>query len=142
MKAFATLTVLLMSLLPFVGQAQSQIDEEGFPSFSYTEGDTTYHMRQYVLVLLKAGENRSQSTEEAAEIQKGHLAHLAKMEELGFLVMAGPLGDSDELRGICVYNVNSVEKVRELVDQDPAIKAGRLVAEIHPWWAARGTKLP
>lgn len=142
MKAlFATLT-LALSLFSFRGQAQAELDSEGFPTFTYTEGDTSYTMRQYVFVLLKTGPNRNQSEAEVTEIQRGHLAHLAKMEELGYLVVAGPMGDDTELRGICVYNVNDVEKVKELVNEDPAIKAGRLIAEIHPWWAARGTKLP
>ena len=41
-------------------------------TFSYKEGDTTYVMQKYFLVMLKKGPNREHSKEEAAEIQKKH----------------------------------------------------------------------
>lgn len=134
--------ISLFLLCSVFANAQMEVDAEGFNSFTYTQGEESYSMRQYVFVLLKAGPNRGQPEDEMQTIQDGHLAHLAKMQELGFLVMAGPMGDDSELRGICVYNVNNLEEVEKLVNEDPAIKSGRLIAEIHPWWAARGSSLP
>lgn len=134
---------LFLWVISTTGWAQELvIDDDGFKSFTMTEGDTTYVMREYVFVMLKAGPNRDQSPEETAQIQKGHMEHMAKMAEAGYLAVAGPFGDDSEWRGIYIFNVNSIEKVRELVNEDPAIQAGRLTAEIHPWWSARGTKLP
>lgn len=72
----------------------------------------------------------------------GHIEHMQKMADKGILAMAGPMGDESELRGIFIMNVPTIEEVREWVNQDPAIVSGRLIAEIHPWWAAKGTKLP
>ena len=45
-------------------------------TFSYKEGDTTYVMQKYFLVMLKKGPNREHSKEEAAEIQKKHMEHI------------------------------------------------------------------
>lgn len=139
------LYILLLTSFLFSGSLLAQdipLDEDGFPAFSYKEGDTTYHMRQYVFVMLKAGPNRDQDSTEVQRIQAGHMAFMNEMAEKGYLAIAGPFGDDGDWRGIYIYNVNSVEKVRELVQQDPAIQSGRLVADIRPWWSARGAKLP
>ena len=55
------------------------------------------------------------------------------------MVLAGPFGDGGDLRGLFFYDVKTMEEARELVDSDPAVKAGRLRVELHPWWGT--TKL-
>jgi uncharacterized protein len=100
-----------------------------------------WEMKQYFMVFLKSGPNRDQDSATAAQIQAGHLKHLDDMYKEGKLDIAGPFGDKGEIRGICVYNVATLEETKKLVEMDPAIKAGRLVAEIHPWWAAKTSTL-
>ncbi len=131
---------LLVASLSVSGQGV-QTDSLGFQTFEMAEGDTTFIMKQYFMVLLKSGPIRSQSKEEAAEIQKKHLAHINWMAEQGYVDIAGPFGDNGEIRGILVMRVPTQEKAEELAAMDPAVKAGRLIMEIHPWWAARGSKL-
>ena len=118
-----------------------QTDSLGFQTFTYPEGDTVYTMKQYFMVFLKSGPTRSQTPEEAAEIQKEHLAHIGWMAEQGYVDIAGPFGDDGEVRGILVMRVPTKERAEELAAMDPAVKAGRLVMEIHPWWAAVGSSL-
>ena len=55
------------------------------------------------------------------------------MYKKGILLIAGPMGDNGELRGIVVLKVNSMEEAKALVEADPAVKAGRLRVELHPW---------
>ena len=43
------------------------------------------------------------------------------------------MGDDGDLRGIVILKVNSLEEAQALVNQDPAVKAGRLRVELHPW---------
>lgn len=140
-KQLGIVVVLLFGAASLSAQAV-QKDAEGFPTFEYAEGDTVYHMKQYFLVLLYRGDITDQAEEEAARIQAAHLAHIQKMAEAGVLALAGPMGDSGRLRGVFVFNLPDQQQVEEWVNQDPAIQAGRLVAEIHPWWTAKGGKLP
>jgi uncharacterized protein YciI len=94
--------------------------------------DTVY------LAFLKSGPNRTQPATEAEEIQKAHLANIERLAKLGKLVVAGPFGDDGPLRGIFVFRVASVEEAQALADTDPAVKAGRLVLELHPWQVPQG----
>lgn len=135
--------LLILSLLvfPFLSEAQVKVDEQGFETFEMTEGDTTFVMKKYFLVFLKSGSSRSQNKEEAMKIQTAHLAHMDSLANIGQLDIAGPMGDDTELRGIVVLRVPNMEKAEACVQADPAVRAGRLSYEIHPWWAAVGSSL-
>jgi len=131
---------VLLSTIDTEAQAL-EMDSLGFKTFQMTEGDTTYIMKQYFMAFLKTGPNRAHTDEEAATIQTGHLNHLNKLAEEKKISIAGPFGDDGEIRGIVIFNVATQEEVESLVAQDPAVIAGRLILEIHPWWAAKGSKL-
>lgn len=139
-------SLIILSMAFFSGEAMAQDiprDADGFPTFEYEEGDSTYVMRQYVFVMyIKAEGGDDFTEEELAEIQAGHMAHIGKMSAEGNLVIAGPFGDKVDWRGILIFNDHDVDRVSELVNQDPAVQAGRLTFQAHPWWAARGSKLP
>jgi uncharacterized protein len=98
-----------------------------------------YEMTTYYLALLKRGPASSGAeTPEAKRIQEGHMANIRKMAASGKLIVAGPFADNTDLRGLFLFKVDSMEEAKALCDQDPAIQAKRLVAEIHPWYAAKG----
>lgn len=99
-------------------------------------GADEYGMRQYVMAFLKAGPNRNQSEEEAATLQRAHLDNITRMAEEGTLVVAGPFTDDAEVRGIYIFNVSTLEEAEKLTSTDPAVKAGRLVMELHPWYGS------
>ena len=98
-------------------------------------------MKQYFLVLLKRGPIRNQDSAAAAELQKNHLANIGRLYKEGKIDMAGPMGTEGDLRGIFIFNCDSYDEVLSLCSGDPAIQAGRLIAEIYPWWAEKGSKL-
>lgn len=126
---------------PDIASLEEQLKKEGYQTFSYKEGDSTYLMQQYYMVFLKSGPNRNQDSTETAELQKKHLAHLARLSEEGYTSLTGPMGDDGELRGIVVYNTATQKEADSLANMDPMVKTGRLVVEVHPWWAAKGGKL-
>lgn len=124
-----------------VEEQMKSLDAEGYQTFTYEQGDSTYLMQQYYLVLLKEGPNRDQDSTEAANLQEEHLAHLSRMGEEGYVSLAGPLAEAGEIKGIVVYNTPSKRQADSLAKMDPAVIAGRLEVEVHPWWAAKGGKL-
>lgn len=99
-------------------------------------------MKRYFFVLLRNGPNRGQPKEEAERIQEGHMAHIRATGASGKLQMAGPFDDEGgDWRGILVYDTATLEEARALCAADPAVKAGRLVCDIHGWWAQQGSTL-
>lgn len=99
-------------------------------------GADAYGMRRFVLVLLKPGPNRDHEPELAAELQRGHMENIRRLAEAGHLVLAGPFLDTAEMSGLFLFAVDTVDKARELTASDPAISAGRLVAEYYPWYGS------
>ncbi len=127
--------------LPDLKSRSEELMKQGYQTFIYDEGDTTYLMQQYYMVFLKAGKIRSQDSAEAAQLQKKHLEHLGRMAREGYASLIGPFGDDGEIRGIVVYNTPTQKEADSLAKLDPMVKSGRLEVEVHPWWAAKGGKL-
>ncbi len=102
-----------------------------------------HEMTTYYMGLIYRGENwTAERTPETMRIQKEHLANISRLAKTGELLLAGPFGDDTDLRGIFVFEVDSLEKAEELVRTDPAVKAGRLRVELHPWYAVKGITYP
>ncbi len=99
-----------------------------------------YGMAQYVMAFLKRGPNQGQSEEEAAELQKAHLANIQRLADDGKLLLAGPFMDDGDIRGIYIFDVTSIEEARELTATDPAIQAGRLEMELRPWFGSAAVR--
>ena len=101
-------------------------------------GPEDYEMTTYQVAFLRKGPAWTPgNTPELQELQKGHMANIQKMAETGKLLIAGPFSDGGDLRGMFVFRVDTLEEAKALADQDPAVKAGRLVLEWHPWFAAK-----
>lgn len=111
-------------------------------SFCFSQTKTTarqkpaMQVRQYWFVMLVKGNNRTQDSATAAKIQEGHMANIRRLYAAGKLKVAGPFGDDGDWRGIFIFDVPAKEEVVQLLNTDPAIAAGRLAYEIHPWWTA------
>ena len=91
-------------------------------------------MKKWYFVMLSRGENRNQDTAEVKRLNEGHMANINRMGDLGVLRIAGPFMDNGDWRGILIMDVKTEEEVIENLKQDPAIAAGRLKYEIHPWY--------
>jgi uncharacterized protein len=91
----------------------------------------------YTIVLLTLRPDAPELDEEAAAaLQDAHMAHLADLHDEGSLLAAGPLTD-EKFRGLSILNVDP-ERARELKEQDPAVKIGRLAVKVIPWIVPAG----
>ena len=92
----------------------------------------------YLGLLLRGPAWTAEQTPEVERLQAAHQAHLRRLRESGKLVIMGPLLDDGQIRGVSVFRVDSPEEALALMTSDPAVQAGRLVCEVHPWMAPRG----
>ena len=99
-------------------------------------GADDYGMKQYVMAFLKRGPNRDQDSATAARLQRAHLDNIFRLADEGKLVLAGPFADDGDIRGIYIFDVKTVQEAEALTSTDPAIQAGRLVMELHPWYGS------
>jgi hypothetical protein len=54
------------------------------------------------------------------------------------MVLAGPFVEEGSLRGLFLLQAASMDEAKQLCDTDPAIRAGRLRADIHTWFGPKG----
>lgn len=112
------------------------------PAAAQKPSQAHYEMATYYLVLLYRGpKSTGEQTPETQRIQEAHMANIGRMSDEGKLIMAGPMADEGKLRGIFVFRVGSLEEAQALAAADPAVMAGRLVAEVHPWFAAKNIRV-
>ena len=95
----------------------------------------------YELVLLRrAPEAPSIDDDTAESLQRQHLGHLSAMRDARHLKAAGPLDDQPDQswRGLCFYQVGSLDEARDLAEADPAVRAGRFVVDVMHWYTRKG----
>ena len=117
-------------------QMTDQLDTTFDPVLAEKLGADQYGMKQYVLAFLKRGPNRPTDKDKAASLQAAHMANIKRLGEEGKLVLAGPFLDNGDIRGIYIFDVTTVEEAETLTKTDPAIQAGSLVMELHPWYGS------
>ncbi|HVS91358.1 MAG TPA: YciI family protein [Mucilaginibacter sp.] len=101
-------------------------------------GADEYGMKTYVMAFLKTGPNRLKDSAARAQLQKAHLKNIMRLADEGKLIVAGPFLDNQDIRGIFIFNVSSVEEAKKLTETDPAVQAGSLIMELHPWYGSAG----
>jgi uncharacterized protein len=141
----------------------SEIVQDGpIPIGAFAEGNASFHLRlhheqlkalepawapasapgefdSYQLILLVRAPDGPE-LDDAASTALGlqHLGHFRKMHAAGYLKIAGPIDDDDEIAGICLYQAGSLERARELAEDDPAVRAGRFIVRAMTWYTQKG----
>lgn len=99
-------------------------------------GADQYGMKKYVMAFLRSGKTTISDSAEAAKIQLAHLRNIMKLASEGKLIVAGPFLDDQNVRGIFIFNVESIDEAKRLTETDPAIKAGVLEMDLRPWYGS------
>lgn len=138
MKHLLSLSLCLLCAAPAVGQ--SKLADDHRVSYDSTLakklGADEYGMKHYVMAFLKAGPNHTKDSAATAQLQMAHLKNIQRMAREGKLVVAGPFLDEGSIRGIYIFNVGTIDEAKKLTSTDPAIKAGSLTMELHPWYGS------
>jgi uncharacterized protein YciI len=95
---------------------------------------------QHTVVLLIRPDDPPELPRDAADrLQHAHLAHQAGLVEQGAVLAAGPFlgGDDERIHGFVVLSVDP-QMARELYANDPAVRAGHLVAHVMSWMVPEG----
>jgi len=96
---------------------------------------TTY----YFTFLRRGPKWTAEKTPETEKLQAAHMANINAMAQTGKLVIAGPFENAGEYAGVFIFKVATLDEARALAESDPAVKAGRLKADVHPWLVAQGS---
>ena len=99
---------------------------------------TPFSMETVYFVFLNGGPTRAPDQETAKRLQSEHLAYMDAQHAAGHLILAGPFVGGGSRSGLVVYRAASAEEARRYAHGDPMVKFGRLEAEIHEWYLAKG----
>ena len=84
--------------------------------------------RQYCILILQAGPKRQEPG--AEKIIWEHARRNFELRAAGLLSIACPVNDGSEFSGVGVFNV-PIEEAKKIMDEDPGVKAGVFVYELH-----------
>lgn len=100
-------------------------------------GADEYGMKNYVMVILKTGSNKTNDKAFIDSCFEGHLKNIRRLLAENKLIVAGPFGKNENnYRGIFIFNVNSFEEANELLKTDPAVKEKLLSADLYKWYGS------
>ncbi len=105
-------------------------------SYSFGKPGRDQKLVQFQMAIMKKGPKwNTTKADDRNAIMQQHLANVLSLLDSGKAVIAGPFGDDTELGGIFILRAASTAEAQAWIDADPSVKAGLLVAEIHPWWS-------
>ncbi len=119
MKTVTTLAVLILILT----------------SFSIAQ-EPQHKLVQFQMAIMKKGPALvSTKEQERNQILQQHLANVSSLLDSGKAVIVGPFRDDTNVAGIFILRASSTAEAKTWVDADPAVRAGLMVPEMHPWWS-------
>ena len=130
---FAILLFFISGITVYAQETNPNYDAE----LAKKLGADEYGMKNYVLVILKTGENKTTDKEELNKLFRGHMENIQRLVKEGKLIVAGPFGENNlTWRGLFIFDVQTVEEARKLVQTDPAIKAKLFDVDLVPWYGS------
>jgi len=97
-------------------------------------------MTTYYFAFLRRGPKWTpDKTPDTEKLQAAHMANIVAMAATGKLVIAGPFDNGGNYAGVFVFKVGSLDEAKALAEGDPAVKAGRLTVDVHPWMVPQGS---
>ena len=106
-------------------------------SLSFAQEKDEDKLVQFHMAIMKKGPkwDATKEAERNAVLQQ-HVGNVMALLSSGKAVVAGPFGDDTDLAGIFVLRAATADEAKAWIDADPAVKAGLMISEMHPWWSA------
>ncbi|GCE29147.1 hypothetical protein KDA_46310 [Dictyobacter alpinus] len=95
--------------------------------------------KNYSIIILKHGPRKHDEGADSIIWEHGRRNFSLRAE--GLLSIVCPVNDGSDISGIGIFNA-PVEEVKKLMDEDPGVKAGIFVYEMHPCHSFPGDSLP
>ncbi|MGA2386422.1 MAG: hypothetical protein ABSG33_07815 [Candidatus Bathyarchaeia archaeon] len=95
--------------------------------------------KRYCIVILKDGPNSGM--EDAKKIVWEHGRRNFALRRDGIMPIVCPVSDDSALSGVAIFNA-TVDETKKIMDEDPGVKAGIFIYEIHPCRSFPGDRLP
>lgn len=93
----------------------------------------------YTVVILKSGPRRNEPGVEKIIWEHGRNNFSLRAD--GLLSIVCPIADGSEVCGVGIFNATT-DDVKKLMDEDPGVKAGIFVYEVHACRSFPGDSLP
>jgi hypothetical protein len=95
--------------------------------------------KNYCIIILKAGPNHNMDG--VQKILWEHARRNFELRAAGMLSIVCPVADDSDINGIGIFNAPA-EEVKKIMDDDPGVKAGVFVYELHTCRSFPGDSLP
>jgi len=96
--------------------------------------EPAHDAKTYYAVVYFPGPNWDPAKSADQQGQPEHVAYQAENYQRGVLVAGGPYrsGDTDHF-GLALFSADSLDTVRAIVAEDPAVKSGTYAVTVHEW---------
>src|SRR5213080_5310407 len=102
-------------------------------ALSNAQAKEEHKLVQFQMAILKKGPAwDSTKAEDRNSILHQHLGNVIALLDSGKVIIAGPFDDSSDVAGLFIFRTASANEAKAVVDADPLVKAGLMVAEMHP----------
>ncbi len=95
--------------------------------------------RNYTVVILKAGPKKKEPGADKIIWEHGRRNFALRAD--GVLPIVCPVNDGSDVSGIGIFHAG-VEETKKIMDEDPGVKAGVFVYELHACRGFPGSRLP
>jgi uncharacterized protein YciI len=127
MKKTLTLLAVLAVLLILPGVIWAQTPEPTAPAGK---------MIEFQMAILKRGPKWTGSRGADDLTIQQSVDYFQSLLKSGKAVIAGAIKrDESDLVGVCIFRAKSADEASAWVMADPAVAAGYIVPELHPWWS-------
>jgi uncharacterized protein YciI len=98
--------------------------------------DVPRNLKPYFLCLFRKGPHWD-IPKDHEDLMPAQLAFLRHQTEAGNFLLAGPVlghmqDPTDDVTGIAIIHASNFKEAQTLANEDPAVQAGRLIAEVRP----------